>query len=104
MWFREMKKMDYAGEGGPEPQADKDSREVLIDEADGDPDTVREDKERLGESYPTQETEDEYGRVPTRQSLVKELQEAQEQVTKLKKILDLPDETIELFLGTERYL
>lgn len=44
------------------------------------------------------------GQVPTRKALEKELQEAQEQVEKLKNILAQTDEVIELFLGAERYL
>ncbi len=44
------------------------------------------------------------GQIPTREALEIEFHEAQEQVKKLEKILALPDSTIELFLGTERYL
>ena len=43
------------------------------------------------------------GKIPTRKSLKMELDDAEEQVDRLRKILAQPDAVIHLFLGTERY-
>jgi len=47
--------------------------------------------------------EDDYGNKPTREALEKELRMAEEQVSKLTRILQYDDEILHLFLGETRY-
>ena len=108
MWFRRSKEvMETPGEDrqgqdqgaiATEPQADGADRAFA-----GEGDAQELDQDTPSEDVSTQER-DPHGPVSTRTALLQELQEAREQVVKLETILALDDETIELFLGTERYL
>ena len=98
MWFRKPK--ESLMEGNAELQADGDPGTQTTEEV-ADP---VDSEVPFEPSPPTTANEESHGRVPTRESLIKELREARTQVIKLEQILALDDETIHLFLGTERYL
>jgi len=88
-----------------------------VPQADGHPgEDTPDQQDAVSEQIKDQEAEEDFeqahglalggarGQVPTREALERELEDAKAQVHKLQKILMLDDETIHLFLGTERYL